>query len=109
MPSNAVDGTPSTRWASQYTDGQWLSVDLGSRQPFSKVNLDWESAYGKDYDIQVSDDGTTWRTVAQRRGLAAAGPDTLAFPATTARHVRMQGITRATGYGYSLYSFEVLA
>lgn len=109
VPSNAVDGTPSTRWASQYTDGQWLSVDLGSLQPFSKVGLDWESAYGKDYDIQVSDDGTTWRTVAQRRGLAAAGVDTLTFPATTARHVRMQGITRATGYGYSLYAFEVLA
>ncbi|WP_327712598.1 family 20 glycosylhydrolase [Streptomyces sp. NBC_00464] len=109
VPSNAVDGIPSTRWASQYTDGQWLSVDLGSRQPFSKVNLDWEPAYGKDYDIQVSDDGTTWRTVAQRRGLATAGVDTLTFPATTARHVRMQGITRATGYGYSLYSFEVLA
>lgn len=109
VPSNAVDGTPSTRWASQYTDDQWLSVDLGSRQPFSKVNLAWESAHGKDYDIQVSDDGTTWRTVAQRRGLAGAGTDTLTFPAATARHVRMQGITRATGYGYSLYSFEVLA
>jgi hypothetical protein len=46
--------------------------------------------------------------VAQRRGLAHKGVDTLAFTAVTARHVRMRGIIRATGHGYSLYSFEVL-
>lgn len=107
-PSNAVDGNPVTRWASAYTDDEWLSVDLGSRQSFSRVNLDWETAHGKDYDIRVSDDGTTWRTVAQRRGLARKGVDTLTFAAVMARHVQMRGITRATGYGYSLHSFEVL-
>ncbi|KRB72542.1 hypothetical protein ASE03_22075, partial [Kitasatospora sp. Root187] len=61
------------------------------------------------YDIQTSADGTTWTTVAQRRGRTSAGVDTLTFPATTGRYVRMQGISRATAYGYSLYSFEVRA
>ena len=105
--SNAVDGSATTRWSSQYTDNQWLRVDLGSRSTFSSVALTWEAAYGRDYDIQVSDDGSTWSTVAQRRGRAAAGQDVLTFPATTARHVRMLGITRGTQWGYSLYSLEV--
>ena len=29
-PGNAVDGNPNTRWSSNYTDNQWIEVDLGS-------------------------------------------------------------------------------
>nr|WP_235583151.1 discoidin domain-containing protein [Kitasatospora sp. Root107] len=109
LAANAVDGDDATRWASSYSDNQWLRVDLGSSRTFTSVRLNWEGAYGKDYDIQTSADGTTWTTVAQRRGRTSAGVDTLTFPATTGRYVRMQGISRATAYGYSLYSFEVRA
>ncbi|MDG4859530.1 family 20 glycosylhydrolase [Streptomyces sp. T-3] len=107
--SHAVDGDASTRWASRYSDSQWLSVDLGSARSVRSVRLNWEAAYGKDYDIQTSDDGTTWKTVAERRGRTTAGVDTVSFSATTTRYVRMQGVTRGTGYGYSLYSLEVFA
>ncbi|WP_406387375.1 family 20 glycosylhydrolase [Streptomyces sp. NBC_00887] len=107
--SHAVDGDASTRWSSRYTDNQWLSVDLGSAQRVSSARLTWEVAYGKDYDIQVSEDGANWQAVAERRGRTTAGTDTVTFSATTARYVRMQGITRGTIYGYSLYSFEVFA
>jgi len=106
--ANAVDGFASTRWASQYTDNQWIQVDLGSAKTFTSARLNWEGAYGKDYDIQRSNDGTTWTTVAQRRGRTTAGLDTLTFPAATGRYVRMLGIARGTTFGYSLYSFEVL-
>ncbi|MFK4228068.1 family 20 glycosylhydrolase [Streptomyces sp. NPDC019890] len=106
--SYAVDGNDTTRWSSAYSDNQWLQVDLGSAQQFTSVRLNWEAAYGKDYNIQVSNDGATWTTVAQRRGLTNAGIDTLTFPTTTARYVRMQGITRGTPYGYSLYSIQIM-
>lgn len=107
--SCAVDGDGTTRWASAYHDDEWLQVDLGGARQFTSVRLDWEAAYGRDYDIQVSDDGASWTTVAQRRGLSAAGADVLAFPAATARFVRVQGVTRGTDYGYSLYSLLVLS
>ncbi|WP_327251057.1 discoidin domain-containing protein [Streptomyces sp. NBC_01244] len=107
--ANAVDGLDTTRWASSYSDSQWLKVDLGSSKTVKSVRLNWEGAYGKDYDIQTSADGTTWTTVAQRRSRTTAGVDTVTFPAATGRYVRIQGITRGTGYGYSLYSFEVRA
>ncbi|MET9618420.1 discoidin domain-containing protein [Kitasatospora indigofera] len=107
--ANAVDGNDTTRWASAYTNNQWLKVDLGSALTITSVTLNWENAYGKDYDIQTSNDGTTWTTVAQRRGLTGAGQDTLTFPSATGRYVRMQGVTRGTSYGYSLYSFQIRA
>ncbi|MEU9671843.1 discoidin domain-containing protein [Streptomyces bobili] len=110
LPAAAVtDHDPGTRWSSAYSNSQWMQVDLGSTARIGSVTLDWEAAYGKDYDIQVSDDGTTWTTVAQRRGLTQAGVDRLVFAKTTARYIRMQGITRGTGYGYSLHSFEAHA
>ncbi|MHA4812925.1 discoidin domain-containing protein [Streptomyces aculeolatus] len=104
----ATDGDPGTRWSSAYTDDEWLAVDLGTGTPVGRVLLDWETAAGRDYDIQVSPDGTTWTTVAERRGRDAAGEDAvvLAEP-VTARHVRMLGLARQTDYGYSLYRFEV--
>ncbi|SFJ64440.1 Glycosyl hydrolases family 2 [Amycolatopsis sacchari] len=63
-PENAVDGNPSTRWSSQYQDGQWLQVDLGEAVGFDRVVLTWETAYAQTYRIQVSQDGNTWTDVA---------------------------------------------
>src|SRR3954469_25454959 len=54
--SNAVDGKTTTRWSSAFADPQWLKVDLGSTQAIGRVVISWEAAYGKDYQIQVSDD-----------------------------------------------------
>ncbi|MGW1638503.1 discoidin domain-containing protein [Streptomyces lavendulae] len=103
----AFDNDGTTRWSSAYGDRQWVQVDLGSRRTVSRVTLAWEAAYAKDYDLQVSADGTTWTTVARRRDRTSAGTDDLDFTPTGARYVRMQGITRGTAYGYSLYGFRV--
>lgn len=111
-PENAVDGDPATRWASKYTDAEWLAVDLGEARTVRRVVLDWEAAAGQDYDIQVTEDAAGeagWRTVAERRGRTTAGVDSVDLEPVTARHVRMQGVKRQTTYGYSLYRLEVRA
>ncbi len=54
------DGNYSTRWASDWSDPQWVQVDLGSAQTFNHVLLAWEDAYATSYQIQTSNDGTTW-------------------------------------------------
>ncbi|MFR9800315.1 discoidin domain-containing protein [Streptomyces sp. MS06] len=102
----AVDGDlTGTRWASQWSDQQWIQVDLGARSRLSRVVLTWETAYGKDYEIQVSDDGTDWTTVRKVTG-GDGGTDDLAVSGT-GRYVRMQGLSRSSGYGYSLWEFQV--
>ena len=107
VPGNyAVDGSFSTRWSSLASDPQWINVDLGSVQNINRVRLFWESAYGKSYKIQVSNDATNWTDVfSTTTGLG--GADEIPFPTTGARYVRMYGTQRGTGYGYSLYEFEV--
>ncbi|GHF52936.1 hypothetical protein GCM10018783_22200 [Streptomyces griseosporeus] len=105
-PAAAVDGDlTGTRWASQWSDQQWLQVDLGRSANLSRVVLTWEAAYGKDYEIQASDNGTDWRTLRKVTG-GDGGTDDLAVSGS-GRYVRMQGLARATGYGYSVWEFQV--
>ncbi|MFB6842329.1 discoidin domain-containing protein [Streptomyces sp. NPDC056361] len=101
----AVDGDPGTRWSSAFADPQWIQVDLGAPAALSRVDLRWETAYGKAYRIELSTDGTTW-TSAYSTANGPGGNESL--PVTgTARYVRVYGTTRATGYGYSLWEFQV--
>ena len=102
----AVDGSLNTRWASAYTDDEWIQVDLGSVRTIGRVILDWETAYGLQYEIQVSTDGAGWTTVYTETS-GNGGIDDIILSATDARYVRMQGIQRATPWGYSLFEFEV--
>ncbi|HEY6797657.1 MAG TPA: penicillin acylase family protein [Kineosporiaceae bacterium] len=106
--SAAVDGDGSTRWSSAYSDGEWLTVDLGSTQSVARVVLRWEAAYGKSYTVDVSTDGRTW-TKAATVTSGNGGVDNVPFTARNARYVRMTGVTRGTSYGYSLYEMEVYA
>ena len=104
-PSNAVDGSLTSRWASDWSDPQWLRVDLGAATTFQHVQLVWEAAYGRSYDLQVSDDDRDWRTVYSTAA-GDGGVDDIDVTAT-GRYVRVNGTARGTGWGYSLYEFGV--
>ncbi|TQM79679.1 glycosyl hydrolase family 2 [Saccharothrix saharensis] len=104
-PSNAVDGNAGSRWATDWSDPQWLRVDLGAVTTFQHVQLVWEGAYGRAYEIQVSDDGTTWRSV-HGTTTGNGGVDSIDVTAT-GRYVRLHATQRGTGWGYSLYEFGV--
>jgi len=104
-PEFANDGDMATRWGSSETDFEWIQVDLGQVYSFKRVVLNWEGAYGQDYIIQVSDDGTTWSDALVVTG-GNGGVDDLELDAS-GRYVRMQGVLRGSPYGYSLWDFEV--
>jgi hypothetical protein len=104
----AVDSnTTGTRWESAYSDPQWIEVDLGANHSITGATLVWETAAAKAYSIQVSTDNTNWTTVYSESN-GVGGTENPTFAATTARYVRMYGTARTTGYGYSLWDFEVL-
>ncbi|NHA68550.1 discoidin domain-containing protein [Phycicoccus sp. CMS6Z-2] len=62
----ATDGDPSTRWAVSRGDrlrqDSWIAVDLGEPTSIATVRIDWEAANATAYELQTSDDGTTWTT-----------------------------------------------
>ncbi len=105
-PSAVVDGNMSTRWSSQYTDNEWIYIDLGSGHDIDSVVLYWEGAFGRQYSIQTSVDALSWvDQYTETNG--DGGKDRIDFSATSIRYVRMLGIQRALGYGYSLWEFQV--
>ncbi|GAB3982515.1 hypothetical protein GCM10027615_65430 [Plantactinospora veratri] len=104
--SAAVDGNTGTRWSSGFSDPQWIQVDLGASATISQVVLRWEAAYGRAFQIQVSDNASSWNNV-YTTSTGTGGTQTLNVTGT-GRYVRMYGTARATGYGYSLWEFEVI-
>jgi hypothetical protein len=106
QPKNVDDGNLTTRWSSVFSSPQWIYVDLGSSKKIAEVKLNWEPAYAKSYDIQVSNDAKTWTTIysTTKNG---GGLNTITGLNSSDRYVRMYGINRATPYGYSLYEMSI--
>ncbi len=102
----AVDDDPATRWSSEYSDDQWIYIDLGAIAIIEEVILDWETAYGEVYEIQVSNDAENWITLyTQEQG--SGDLEQITGLNGSGRYVRLKGISRGTRWGYSLYEFEV--
>ncbi len=106
--SNVFDGDTSSRWASNWSDPQWIRVDLQDTYEIDKVRLLWETALGKEYKIQVADDPNgPWTDGIHVTNNGIAGWVTHEFAPVTGRYVRFYGMQRGTEWGYSLYEFEV--
>ncbi len=74
-----------------------------------KVVLNWETAYGVAYKIQISSDGSNWETLYSTT-TGIGGIEDLSVSGS-GRYMRMYGTSQAeingASYGYSLYEFEV--
>ncbi len=102
----AIDGDFETRWSTEFSDPQWIYIDLDQPKEINKVALYWETAYGKSYQIQTSSDSANWTDVYSTTN-SDGGIDEIAFDTVTTRYIRMYGTERGTGWGYSLWEFEV--
>lgn len=102
--STAFDGDLHTRWASSWSDPQWIYVDLGSTYNINSVVLTWE-AYGKNYEIQTSDNATQWKTIYSTEN-GQGGVEKINVTGN-GRYVRVYINKRVTEYGDSLFEFEV--
>jgi hypothetical protein len=108
-PAKAVDGFPASRWASEYVDNTWFLVDLDEVKEMDTVRIDWEYARADKYKLLVSNDKQNWINVMPNDGIITAhdGKETIQFNPVKARYMKLQGIKRATDYGYSIYEFGV--
>jgi hypothetical protein len=101
----AVDGDTSTRWSSAFADPAWLQVDLGGPHTLERVSVDWEAAYSAEYEVQVSDDGKTFKSVHSEHNTRAEIDDiTLA---ASGRFVRIYSTKRGTAWGNSIKELQV--
>lgn len=104
---NALDGNPETYWSSQFSDPQWVKLDLGRSRAFSRIELQWE-APAAAYAVSVSPDGQTWREVhSSTNGAGWNRRDTIDLGPTTARFLRFDCTRRVSKYGYALREIGV--
>lgn len=102
----AVDGGAGSRWESEYSDPQWIYVDLGKKEKIQTVVVKWEAAFAKEYLLEVSNDAKTWKTVHTVTD-SKGGTEKISIKPVTARYVRINGIKRATEFGYSIFEIEI--
>ncbi|QEY19160.1 hypothetical protein D0C16_21370 [Cellvibrio sp. KY-GH-1] len=110
--TNAVDGNPGTRWESNHAiDPSWIMVDLGSQKALTQVVIDWEAANAANYEIQGSNNGTSWTTLKAVTGGAFGTRTDTQSVSGSYRYVRIYGTARSAGntWGYSIWELKVYA
>ena len=105
-PEYAVDGDLMTRWSSAWSEPEWIRIDLGEQYNIEKIKLYWEGAYAKSYSIEVSLDGESWTEVYTTEE-SDGEVDELSIEPVSAKFVRLNGLVRASEYGFSLYELQV--
>lgn len=107
-PEYAFDEYTMSRWSTNGPNDKWLIADLGAEKTVSQVFLIWEVAYGKDYDLQFSNDKSTWTTAKEVRG--GNGQADVIELSGKGRYFRFMGVATGTAsYGYSLYELTLCA
>jgi hypothetical protein len=107
-PTLALDGNPASAWISDPAAGkrQLLTIDLGAEREFGGLVLHWrERRHTRRYDVDLSDDGRSWRTV--RRVIDGnGGADALRLPDAEARYIRLS-LVDGPSSGYALEEVEL--
>ena len=102
-----TDGNTGSAWSATGGEGEWGFVDLGAPTRFSTIVLSWESEVAARYDVLVSDDAETWRTV--HVGDKGSSPiDEITIEPVTARYVKVLDVkSRQPGRKMALYEIEL--
>lgn len=106
-PELAMDGNINTRWSSSPSDPQWLKIDLEKTVEIAGLIIYWEAAFGKKYNVQLSPDDKTWKTVYETSE-GDGNSDEIFFEKQTARFIKISGIERGTSWGYSIFEVKLL-
>src|SRR5262245_7734642 len=63
-PEAALTTSPSTSWCSTAGDpSPWLALDFGREYEYSGLVIDWERSAPRRFEVQCSNDGSTWTTL----------------------------------------------
>lgn len=108
-PDKAVDGLDTSRWASEWSDNQWVRVDMGASYTINEARVYWQYASAREYKIQVADgpNGPWTDCTHITNNFNNEAWKVHTFAPQTGRYVRLLCIQRNTQWGYSVFEFEV--
>jgi spore germination protein YaaH len=108
--AKAVDGNLVEGWlANPAEKTSSLSVDLQASYNVTQVKIYWgRYDWSVAYDVQTSNDGTTWTTVYHEPNNADGGLDTINLKGIRGRHVRILCTgPKSDGWSYEIYELQV--
>ena len=96
--ANAFDGNQSTSWTAKSGstgggDGAYITVNLGAAYDICKIVIYWGSNFGKAFNIQGSNDGTTFTTLYSVSSNTST-QNVITLASVSYQYIRMQGVTR---------------
>jgi beta-glucosidase-like glycosyl hydrolase/aryl-phospho-beta-D-glucosidase BglC (GH1 family) len=109
--ANALDNDFNTRWSTgaYQASGQWFQVDMGSAKTFDRISIQTtdndKGDFPVGYQVQVSNDGTTWTTV--RSGAGFGFKMVILLPTQTARYIKLVQTGSSTTNWWSIAEFDV--
>ncbi len=105
----AVDDNPHTRWSSGFEDNQWILIDFSEPKKISSIQIVWENAFAKTYQVLVSNDQKKWTLVFDKtEKMPDTGKQNIdVSPTIKARYIKIDCKKRATQYGFSIYEITI--
>jgi beta-glucosidase len=112
VPANALDGNEGTRFSTDAyeTSGQYFEVNMQSPQTFDEIDMDSGGSigdYARGYNVEVSNNGTSWTSVAT--GTGTSSPEIVTFPTQTAQYIEVVLTASSSTNWWSLAEFTVYA
>lgn len=104
-PYFITDGKTTTNWWS-YNTTAWVVIEFEKPQVFNKVILNWSDKYARKYNLEISNDGENWTSVANILN-GKSGINTHTFNTAAAKYLRINCLTRSSTNGYLLNEVEV--
>jgi hypothetical protein len=107
-PANALDGNLKSRFSTDEDQkpGLYFEVNLGSSASFDELVMDVPNApndYARGYEIEVSNNGTSWTTVATCAGSGTS--QIVSFPSQKAQYVKVVLTASNSSWWWSIDEF----
>ncbi|MHC5118693.1 MAG: discoidin domain-containing protein, partial [Planctomycetota bacterium] len=101
----AVDGNPSTRWASENNDRGHLILDFGKLYEVNQIAIVWESAYAAECKIDIAGEDKRWKTLRQKKN-GKGGTDTFKELKSEGRYMRIQCLRYGPHSPWSIWEIK---
>ncbi|MBV8518268.1 MAG: discoidin domain-containing protein [Acidobacteria bacterium] len=98
---------PRGAWRAKTNRDATYTADFGRPFEFGGLTLDWQS-HATDYDVETSDDGKQWDTIAKVRG-SNGGRDPLFLPDSDARYLRIHMLRGPKPFALRGLTFQPLS
>lgn len=105
--TNIIDGDYNTRWASEFSDNNWVVIELKKSSVIKKVNIDWETAGAKAYKVLVSNNNKKWTEVYSTTDSKGGHEEINISKKISGKFVKLELITRSTNWGFSIFEVSI--